>query len=176
MFKFTLILSLLFFLSSCGADKSLAKPDLSLKTAEDNKIKETEKPKAEEKKEIIDKQIFSVMPYDLGDIDLEKLKPEVVDNTKNETILINGFRIQVFVLSDFSRAKEFEAILNDQLKDTEHIVFSDFYSPNYRIRIGAFETRDEARKVLPMIKELGYADAFIVPDKVRIQKKVSIKN
>lgn len=175
MYKFSLITVIIIFVSSCGADKNLVKPDLTQKKAE--KVETVgEKPKAEEKKVVQDKQIFSVMPYDVSDIDLESLKPEIVSDTSEETVLVNGFRIQVFVLSDFSRAKEFEATLNDQLKDTEHVVFVDFYSPNYRIRVGAFESRDEARKILPMIKKLGYADAFIVPDKVRVQKKVSMRN
>lgn len=155
---------------ACGSKKELVKPDLSPKNEETSQV-ENKPQKTQEETKPVDKQIFSIVPYDINNIDLSVLIPPVDTDDPNDTLIKkNGYRIQVSVLSDFTRAKEFESKLNELLKNSFHSVYVDFYSPNFRIRIGDFETRDDARKVLPLIKDLGYKDSFVVPDIITIIK------
>jgi len=115
---------------------------------------------------------FSVAPYDIDNIDFSKMdavvenvdqKPEDVTRTR-----VRGWRIQVAVLKNFERSQQLELQLSGQLETTPHQVYKAFSPPNYSLRIGDFKTREDARKVLPLIKELGYKDAWPVRDNIYV--------
>ena len=44
-------------------------------------------------------------------------------------------------------------------------VFIDFESPYFKVRVGNFQTRNNAEKLLEEVREKGYETAFIVQTK-----------
>ncbi len=155
--KLFIILSL--FLLACGGGQStLLQEPVSKGLAE----------KKESKKQT--DAGFSIVPYDINDIDIkEPIAAAAKEQAENVSVITTkGYRIQVAVLSDFTRTKEVVARLIGELKTSEHAVHVDFYSPNYRIRVGDFKTRDDAKKIIPMLQKIGYKDCFIVFDQVTL--------
>lgn len=156
--KFVCIVLIL--LLSCGGNAQLKQSPVSSETP-------SSKPPVKQKNQDVPK--FSVVKYDIDDIEIKR--KEIVADKKEASVKIvsvKGFRLQIAALSDFNRTKEIEKRLSEELAQSEHAVHVDFYSPNYRIRVGDFKTRDEAKKIIPMLKNLGYRDCFIVPDKVTL--------
>jgi hypothetical protein len=50
-----------------------------------------------------------------------------------------------------------------------------FDPPVYKIRVGDFLTRVEANQRLGVISALGFADAWVVGDKITIRKSIRVK-
>ena len=155
MLKFLSII-ILFLVSCGGATKVLTRVNVK------------EKPTSEEQTQ--NDLSFSVIPYDIDDIDFSKIN--FVDTTvsivENERVrrIIKGWRIQVMSISNYERATEFENVLSDQLEATPYNVYKDFHSPNYTIRVGDFRAKEDAIKILNLIKQLGYRGAWPVQDKI----------
>jgi cell division protein FtsN len=149
----------IFLLIGCGASSSALTQEKQ--TTQENSIPKPKKDAQETS--------FSIVKYDIDDIEIkERVIPIAVKNKDVQIVSTKGFRLQILALADFTRAKEFEARLKAELGQSEHNVYVDFYSPNYRVRVGDFKTRDDAKKIIPMLKKLGYRDCFIVPDKVTL--------
>jgi hypothetical protein len=79
---------------------------------------------------------------------------------------IEGFRVEIFFSSDFDAKEkalkkkiEFLSIYPD---NTVHVMY---ISPNFRVRVGDFRTKNEALKLYKEIKDT-YPVAFIVPDEI----------
>jgi hypothetical protein len=88
----------------------------------------------------------------------------IVNNKINNKI--DGFRVEIFFSSDFDakekalkKKKEFLSIYPD------HIVHVKYISPNFRVRVGDFRTKNEALKLYKEIKGT-YPVAFIVTDNI----------
>jgi hypothetical protein len=58
-------------------------------------------------------------------------------------------------------------------KIVQDSVYLLFDAPVYKVRVGDFVSRYEAGQKLPDIVELGYRDAWIVPDKI-VQRKMRV--
>jgi len=79
---------------------------------------------------------------------------------------IEGFRVEIFFSSDFNakekairKKKEFLSVYPD---NTVHV---KYISPNFRVRVGDFRTKNEALKLYREIKS-NYPVAFIVADEI----------
>lgn len=81
---------------------------------------------------------------------------------EEETIL--GFRIQIFSSSNIDDAAATK--LAAQPIFTEDTVYVVYDPPVYKVRVGDYVTRLEANQHLTAVQEKGYADAWIVPDRV----------
>jgi hypothetical protein len=78
--------------------------------------------------------------------------------------IVQGFRIQIVSspnLDDANAARE--SALERFLADSIYILFDP---PVYKVRVGDFLTRFEASSRLPEFLEVGYRDAWIVPDRI----------
>ena len=83
-----------------------------------------------------------------------------------------GFRIQLFSTSSIDEAMNMKTnVLAKLPQDSVYIVYDP---PVYKIRLGDFPTRYEASIKLPSIVNLGYADAWIVPDNIVRRKVVQV--
>lgn len=96
---------------------------------------------------------------------LDKMLNWHIENNKINN-KIDGFRVEIFFSSDFDakdkalrKKKEFLAVYPD------NIVHVKYVSPNFRVRVGDFRTKNEALKLLREIKGT-YPVAFIVTDKI----------
>jgi len=79
---------------------------------------------------------------------------------------IDGFRVEIFFSSDFDakekalmKKREFLSVYPD------NIVHVKYVSPNFRVRVGDFRTKNEALKLYKEIKGT-YPLAFIVTDEI----------
>jgi hypothetical protein len=81
---------------------------------------------------------------------------------EEETIL--GFRIQIFSSSSVDDAAATKMAAQPVFPtDTVYVVYDP---PVYKVRVGDYVTRLEANQHLGEVQEKGYADAWIVPDRV----------
>jgi len=96
---------------------------------------------------------------------LEKMLSWYIENNniKNK---IEGFRVEIFFSSSFDAKekalKEKEEFLANY---PDKIVHVQYISPNFRVRVGDFRTKNEALKLYKEIKNT-YPVAFIVADEI----------
>jgi hypothetical protein len=95
------------------------------------------------------------------------------NRTRNK---IEGFRVEIFFSSDFDakdkairKKKEFLSVFPD---NTVHI---KYISPNFRVRVGDFRTKNEALKLYREIKN-NYPVAFIVADEIDFPMMKPLQN
>ncbi len=77
-----------------------------------------------------------------------------------------GFRVQVFSTTSIDAARdkksEFEAVF------PEEWFYLHYHAPTYKLRAGNFQNRFEADRFARRMTELGYVEAWTVPEKVLI--------
>lgn len=98
----------------------------------------------------------------------------VVDTRKKimrNSYKTQGYRIQVFSggnsRSDRQKAETAGAVMKANFP-TEPI-YVHFYSPAWKCRMGNYKTLEEARRLLPQVKKLGYKQACIVKGTISVQ-------
>ncbi len=112
---------------------------------------------------------------------VEKKKIEEKDTTelripKDSTVVQEtsqlGFRIQIFSTSNIDEAMNMRTnVLTKLPQDSVYIVYDP---PVYKIRLGDFQTRYDASIELPTIVNMGYSDAWIVPDNIVHRKVIQV--
>ena len=83
-----------------------------------------------------------------------------IANVQPESDATSGFRIQIF--SSTTRGSAENAQTQARVQLTRDDVFIDFESPYFKVRIGNFQTRNDAEILLEEVKKKGYETAFIV--------------
>ncbi len=78
--------------------------------------------------------------------------------------LVSGFRVQIFSTTNFDDANSARDSAAAQFSVERFYVVYD--PPTYKIRGGDFLTRYEADKFARQLRERGYRDAWVVPEKV----------
>jgi len=96
---------------------------------------------------------------------LEQMLSWHIENNRTRN-KIEGFRVEIFFSSDFDakekairKKKEFLSVYPD------NVVHVKYISPNFRVRVGDFRTKNEALKLYREIKS-NYPVAFIVADEI----------
>jgi hypothetical protein len=112
-------------------------------------------------------------PHDVPDRLMEG-RVEVPNASRERQV--EGYRIQVFTSDSRESAERVRAEVLDWWPavrgtpgapaDLETAIA--YIQPYYRVRVGAFETRDEAEAALGVVRQQ-YTEAFIVPDLVTIR-------
>lgn len=101
-------------------------------------------------------------------------KPTAELQIPKDSILVQeisqlGFRIQIFSTSSIDEAMNMRInVLAKLPQDSVYIVYDP---PVYKIRLGDFPTKYEAGTELPFIVNMGYSDAWIVPDNI-VRRKI----
>lgn len=81
-----------------------------------------------------------------------------------------GFRVQVYSGKDREEASRIKGMsLNVQKEEEAYLVFD---RPNYRVKVGDFLTREDARELYKLMKRR-FSETVIVPDQVMVIKKAS---
>ncbi len=75
-----------------------------------------------------------------------------------------GFRVQVLLTQDIDRAGATRDTLATEIPD--EWVYLTFDLPYYKVRVGNYLDRESAGRSVQRLVALGYADAWVVPDKV----------
>ena len=94
------------------------------------------------------------------------------DSIVVESELVQGYRIQIFASGSFDEANAMKQTAVQRL--TEDSVYVVFDPPVYKVRAGDFRSRVEANQRLGVISALGFTDAWVVGDKIMVQKSVRV--
>lgn len=84
----------------------------------------------------------------------------------NEEKKLQGYRIRVFYDNSpqaRTRSESVEASLQNQFP--QHGVYRSFESPNYKVTVGDFRSKDEALKVFMILKNV-YPTAYIIKETI----------
>lgn len=96
---------------------------------------------------------------------LEKMLNWHIENNKINN-KIDGFRVEIFFSSDFdAKDKALKKKMEFLSVYPDNIVHVKYISPNFRVRVGDFRTKNEALKLYREIKNT-YPVAFIVTDEI----------
>lgn len=94
-------------------------------------------------------------------------QPETDTTTTAVTIqadTVQGFRVQVMSTSDIEEASYLHDSVSVFLPDDW--VYVIYQTPYYKVRVGDFLSRIEANRMSLFLRENGFIDAWIVPDRV----------
>jgi hypothetical protein len=81
-----------------------------------------------------------------------------------------GFRIEIFFSSELNARQKAQNIKNEFLAAyPDYNVYISYISPDFKVRIGNFRTKNEALKVMNEIK-IQFPKAFVVPDQIELPK------
>jgi hypothetical protein len=78
--------------------------------------------------------------------------------------LVQGFRVQIHASSNIDQVSRQKQLAEEQYPTEWFYLVYD--PPTYKLRAGNFLTRFEADRFLKELKEGGFRDSWIVPDKV----------
>jgi hypothetical protein len=95
------------------------------------------------------------------------------DSVVVESEVTQGYRIQIFATGGIDDANAMRQTAVQRLPDDS--VYVVFDPPVYKVRVGDFRTRVEANQRLGVISALGFADAWVVGDKITIRKSVRVQ-
>lgn len=98
----------------------------------------------------------------LGFPDAYVVRTQIV-NVQPESDATSGFRVQIFSSSTRGSAEDAQIQACAQLKRDD--VFIDFEPPYFKVRVGNFQTRNDAKILLEEVTKKGYETAFIVQTK-----------
>jgi len=107
------------------------------------------------------------------DMDITKKLNRMLDYVPEKvTVKISkpGYRVQVYVGKDRSEASSVKGRALNSQKDEE--AYLDYDRPNYRVKVGNFLTRDDAKELYKALKRR-FPDAMIVPDQVTVIKQAT---
>ncbi|HUI93806.1 MAG TPA: SPOR domain-containing protein [Chitinivibrionales bacterium] len=79
----------------------------------------------------------------------------------------NGFRVQCFASSQIERVRAEQKNIEARVRFPVYIIFA---APYYKLLVGDFVKRADADAALVKMKELGYADAWVMRTKVWIKQ------
>lgn len=96
------------------------------------------------------------------------------DSVVVEAEFSQGFRIQIFATGSIDEANAMRMTAAQRI--TEDSLYVVFDPPVYKVRIGDFRTRAEANQKLGAVVALGFADAWVVGDKIILRKSVRVQS
>ena len=106
----------------------------------------------------------------LSDRDLNPIMPETtsaVQDKSGKTEVPNGFRVQCFASSQIERVRAEQKTIEAKVRYPVYVVFA---APYYKLLVGDFVKRGEADAAAAKMKDLGYADAWVMRTKVWVNQ------
>ncbi len=83
---------------------------------------------------------------------------------------MQGYRVEIFFSSDLNARQKAQQIKGEFLASYPDInVYITYVSPDFKVRVGDFRTRNEALKLMNEIQGR-FSKAFVVPDLIEIPK------
>ncbi len=95
-----------------------------------------------------------------------------IDSLIIESEPTQGYRIQIFATGNIDEANAMR--LTTIQRVTEDSVYIVYDPPVYKVRVGDFRTRAEASQKLGGLGSIGFADAWVVSDRILIRKVVRV--
>jgi hypothetical protein len=106
----------------------------------------------------------------LTEKDFTPILPETsatVDDKSGKAEVPNGFRVQCFASSQIERVRGEQKLLESKVHFPVYIIFA---APYYKLLVGDFTKRPDADALCAKMKELGYADAWVMRTKVWVKQ------
>ncbi len=75
----------------------------------------------------------------------------------------DGYRVQVLTTKEAEKAEELSQRLSSILTDSVYVTFE---VPNYKVRVGNFNSRSAAEELQEEIQQLGYRSAWIIRTRI----------
>lgn len=89
-------------------------------------------------------------------------------NTTSKIDFIDGYRVQIFFDSGNNSKSNAEAAKTKfSTQYPEVPIYLSFKEPNFKVRVGDFRTRNEARGFLKQIS-IEYPNAFVIKDEIKL--------
>ena len=136
-------------------DNASQKPD----GERDNPNVGDEKPDSAKKQPVI---------IDEGD---ETVPPDMRKKVMRRSYRMQGYRVQVFSggnsRADRQKAETAGAVMKSHFPDQP--IYTHFYSPSWKCRMGNYQTQAEAEAYLARVRKLGYRQACIVKGPIQVQ-------
>ena len=106
-----------------------------------------------------------------NDFDREEVVVDTRKKIMRNSYKTQGYRIQVFSggnsRKDRQRAETAGAVMKSNFPSEP--IYVHFYSPSWKCRMGNYRTIEEARRLLPKVKKLGYPQANIIKGTISVQ-------
>ena len=102
-------------------------------------------------------------PKIINPINSNNLSNQDSASLDSASIIVEGFRIQLFATRDRFNAEKFQI---DFGKIYDKKIYVIFEAPNYKVRIGNFIDRNRAEKVRSEFSKKGYPSAWIIRTKI----------
>jgi hypothetical protein len=90
-----------------------------------------------------------------------QVNPSPVE-TPNE--YVSGFRVQIFSSTDIDEANGMKVAAEQRFPG--EVFYVAYEPPTYKVRVGDFLQRYDADRLARTLREAGYSDSWIVPDRV----------
>lgn len=116
---------------------------------------------------LVGRDILSVLGPDIKVDQTPTVREALLEHVRaNAERPITGYRIRIFYDNDpsaRSRSESIVAAIRQQFPDTP--VYRSFESPNYKVTVGDFRTKDEAQYLYNALKG-AYPTAFLIKESI----------
>jgi hypothetical protein len=167
--RFTIFIpAIALFLSGCGSTGSSRKESTSLPEEREQKVPLSQFEKAFNPSDY-DDEIEEIQKQHVLEQQKTTAAAHQEDSVVVESEYAQGYRIQIFATGNIDEANAMRmTALQHITEDSLYVVFDP---PVYKVRVGDFRTRTEAKLKLGEIVGFGFADAWVVSDKI-VQRKL----
>ncbi len=116
---------------------------------------------------LLGKDILTVLGPGAQVYQSAEIKQALADYVKaNASKTISGYRIRVYYDNSPQARTRSEAIVNTlETLYPEHKVYRSFESPNYKVMLGNFRSKDEAMRIFNQLKKT-YPTTYIIKDNI----------
>ncbi len=116
---------------------------------------------------LLGKDILTILGPNAQVYQTTEVKQALSDYVKgNASKTITGYRIRVFYDNSPQARTRSESIVNTlETLYPEHKVYRSFESPNYKVLLGNFRSKDEALRIFNQLKKT-YPTAYIIKDNI----------
>ena len=116
---------------------------------------------------LLGKDILTILGPNAQVYQTAEVKQALSDYVKgNASKTITGYRIRVFYDNSPQARTRSESIVNTlETLYPEHKVYRSFESPNYKVLLGNFRSKDEALRIFNQLKKT-YPTAYIIKDNI----------
>ena len=101
----------------------------------------------------------------------ETFPPDMRKKVMRRSFKMQGYRMQVYSggnsRADRQRAETAGAVMKSHFPDQP--IYTHFYSPSWKCRMGNYKTQAEAQAYLAKVRKLGYRQACIVKGPIQVQ-------
>lgn len=113
---------------------------------------------------LTNKSMYHFEPYIPQDLKVETTQRDTVVSSA-ATKVVSGYRVQLYAGRDIKLAQDVKENAESLF---EVPIFLIFMAPQYKVRAGNFENRENAQQLCDIAHQQGYRDAWVVQSQIEI--------